>query len=109
MNFRITFQERVGRAGDSWSIYCSMAEGMWTNARDDNETDRVRDLDALMNEIDKQQPKVNGVPSEFCFQVFIAGHLEQIARDVLDNCLDNYGGDEEDTLEDGDVLIEEVA
>jgi hypothetical protein len=84
-----------------------MAEGMWENARDDfDDASRARDLDALLKEIDPQWLKPAG--AGIGFYVVIPGDLAGIARAVLENCLDNYGGDDEDTLEDGDVIIADI-
>jgi hypothetical protein len=103
VKYRIIFEN-----GNAATIYHSMAEGMWETARDDYDSaDRARDLDALLKEIDPQWLKPAG--AGVGFNVIIPGDLAEIARAVLENCLDNYGGDDEDTLEDGDVTIEEEA
>lgn len=97
---RITFH-----TGSAATIVCSMAEGMWENARDDAETQDAAHLDELLKVIAKQTPAddANG------FTVLVADDLRETAEDVIANCLDNYGGRDEDTLEDGDVTIEEVS
>jgi hypothetical protein len=64
-------------------VFHSMLEGMWENARDDNETARVAALDALA-------AATPGFPNTVYPVTFdVSDDVAGTAMDVRDNCLEN--------------------
>jgi len=71
----------------AWDILASMADGMWENARDDNETARAGHLERLAELFNEVEATSLPIPDD----------LREQADAVLENCMDNAsGGSRED-------------
>ena len=97
----------------------SMAEGIWTNARDDNEHDKQETLHKLITTLEQQH--TDGPVKDFPWTAELPVLLLQAAYDVIDNCYDNAhdvadtpedaeeaGENPDDFLFEGDVVINPV-
>jgi hypothetical protein len=82
------------RTHDNFVTFQSMAEGMWCTARDDNDLARQAALDGLISGLEASWQAIEPVPE---YPITLPVVDAEIARDVLDNCLDNsdlHAGDE---------------